>query len=73
MGNYVEIHEVVKISKCIMLCCVVHNICIDCDDEDIADITAQQEQNNSEEESQLDIHPRAQNLSQLGEFKRNKI
>lgn len=69
----VEMLEVDRMSKFIISCCVLHNICIECDDEQCNDIAAQNVQNNSDEADQLDIHPGAQNLRQRCEIKRNEI
>lgn len=71
----IDLWEVEKISKFIVACCVVHNLCIDCDDE-CSDDENEEEGGNVDviaAPTPDDIAPRARSLRHLGELKRNEI
>lgn len=65
--------EVEKITKFIVACCVVHNLCIDYDDNDeCGDENVATENNNNPIDftpRTVDVAPRARALRHLGELK----
>ena len=68
----VDMHNIDKISKFIISCCVLHNLCIDNDDDFDFLVELEPEHNINEPNNEVRGEQEAL-LRRLGEMKRNKL